>query len=213
MKTAILSLFLLGMVGWGQTHKMHPKPKPVPRITKDGDLIVPDGRLIVAEPTTTPHLARQDGTTTVVYQQNDDYMHWCEPNKPCPDISQAIIQTVQEPTLQMTGVSGKTFTLKAPHINDANAPEKATLSFDQPGSGRIDRLSDEEYAKLQQLRKYLADAEAEVLKAHGVDLGNPGCNTSGNISTCDAIFRQGDTYEFRGQFLLISVPLPPAEPK
>ena len=93
----------------------------------------------------------------------------------------------------------------------------AWLTQDSPSSsqGRIDRLSDEEYARLQKLRQAVKDAETEIAKAHGVDFGQayvpPRCLYSdmGCMAwdkTTEVQARAADRYEYRGQFLLVNVP-------
>lgn len=106
-----------------------------------------------------------------------------------------------------------------------NAPATTGLvivtSMSDPNIGlRIDRMSDEEYAKLQAARKALADTEATIEKAHGADLRTKVDDE--NFSPIDHLcvapyelhsigwdaygcyyFRTPDTVEFRGQFLLV----------
>lgn len=82
--------------------------------------------------------------------------------------------------------------------------------------GRIDRLSDAEYASLKKLRQAVVDEEAKIAKAHGVDFGQPySAPTCGAWDMGQCIGYQIDTevqarpaerYEFRGQFLLVNVP-------
>jgi hypothetical protein len=91
----------------------------------------------------------------------------------------------------------------------------STLSFDDPKSGRIDRLSDDEYAELQKLRAAVAAKEKEIAKAHGVALesvlthkGVNTCLADAPFYTCDIDRYSGpDAYEYRGQYLLVNVPL------
>ena len=97
----------------------------------------------------------------------------------------------------------------------------SVMSIDQEGSGRVDRLTDTEYSRLQKLRQAVADAEKEIAVAHGVKwvpLGNcksPPIEGNGGVyAVClppdlvpDSIF------EFRGQFLLIDVPSAAKEAK
>lgn len=94
----------------------------------------------------------------------------------------------------------------------ASVPSHATM---QSQTGRIDLLSDAEYASLQKLRQAVADEETRIAKSHGVDFG-----VNGHIATCgaydmghcigwnndDVTDRPADRYEYRGQFLLVNVP-------
>jgi len=106
---------------------------------------------------------------------------------------------------------GAAQTTKPPNCIGHDAKGNCTAleqASDDPKSGRIDRLSDDEYAELQKLRDAVAAKEKEIAKAHGVDFGNPGCVSTTNLVMCDSIYRPGDTYEYRGQYLLVNVPAP-----
>lgn len=82
-------------------------------------------------------------------------------------------------------------------------------------TGRIDRLTPVEYAGLQKLRQAVADEETRVAKAHGVRWKERMVNDcSGDICASGHIMQfPQDSYEFRGQFLLINVPDASAEGK
>ena len=88
---------------------------------------------------------------------------------------------------------------------------KETVDVDSQ-TGRVVKLSDEEYARLQKLRQAVADEEKKIAAAHGVD-------TEGDMYPCgkDAVYgtcgvypewkpRYPDRWQFRGQWLLINVP-------
>lgn len=78
------------------------------------------------------------------------------------------------------------------------------------GVQRVVSLSSNEYARLQKLRQAVVDAETEIAKAHNVRLRNRyDClqdQRMGNACSYDGLPDDKDTYEFRGQFLLINVP-------
>lgn len=93
--------------------------------------------------------------------------------------------------------------------------DKGSLSIDTQASGRIVKLSDEEYARLQKLRQAVVDAETEIAKGHGVDpVGVAG--DSGQCLIADGrcltwarepvAYKAPDRYQFAGQFLLINLP-------
>ena len=82
-------------------------------------------------------------------------------------------------------------------------------------SGRVDRLSNEEYKRLTDAEAALAKVKTDIAAAHGVQF-----SVSRSQATCaasdlgqslvrndDAVPSiKGDTYEFRGQFLLVDIP-------
>lgn len=74
------------------------------------------------------------------------------------------------------------------------------------GGERVVRLSGDDYAHLQKLRKAVTDAETEIAKEHGVHpaVFDP-CPRDTNLF-CGEGLRQADHFEFRGQFLLVNVP-------
>jgi hypothetical protein len=112
---------------------------------------------------------------------------------------------VATPEFHIAGAAGE-FVLKATHLESGPIAD-ATLSFTQAGSGRIDRLSDNEYALLKRLRKELEEAETTIALAHGVDFGAHCASPDPRATVvCDAVYRPSDRIEFRGQFLLINVP-------
>lgn len=117
----------------------------------------------------------------------------------------------------------------------AEGPTQTSLRIDktygpvvivESQTSRIERLTSTEYAGLQKLRQAVAGEETRIAKAHGVEffrLGHvctrwaivitesgPYCETHDQVST-----KFGDSYEFRGQFLLINVPdaAPESRPK
>lgn len=115
------------------------------------------------------------------------------------------LQPMTDPTPQLGSINGSdVFVLKATHISD-NQSDKAVLSFSQPGSGRIDRLSNEEYERLQKLRQAVADAETEIAKSHEVTVKTY-CDGGLEQGGCLGKWVPGDSYEFHGQFLLVNVP-------
>jgi hypothetical protein len=87
-------------------------------------------------------------------------------------------------------------------------------------AGRIVKLSDNEYTRLRNLRQAVTDAEMEIAKAHGVDVKgdmNPCADQTITSSGC-GIYpewkpRYPDSYEFRGQFLLVNVPQAGTKPE
>lgn len=76
--------------------------------------------------------------------------------------------------------------------------------------GRVDRLTEPEYAKLQKLRQAVKDEETAIAKAHGVDtVGQEPClpyTYAVNYPCLSLPYIAPDVYEYRGQFLLINVP-------
>lgn len=107
------------------------------------------------------------------------------------------------------------FTLQATNL-DKPGIEDATLSFDQKGSGRIDRLSDNEYSRLQKLRQAVADAENEIAVAHGITAPRWCADVDPNLGlqggNCE-LMTWGSYYRYQGQFLILSVPPPVPEAK
>ena len=84
-------------------------------------------------------------------------------------------------------------------------------------TGRVVKLSDEEYARLQKLRQAVADEERNIAAAHGVllvpKLIHTGTNTCLSViyitglPSCDTDqYQPSDKWQFRGQWLLINVP-------
>jgi hypothetical protein len=95
---------------------------------------------------------------------------------------------------------------------DNNVPGSVYV---QSQTGRVVKLSDDEYARLQKLRQAVADEEKKIAAAHGVDFGqvyipppciayDMGCMEWDKTKEVQA--RPADHYEFRGQWLLINVP-------
>ena len=90
---------------------------------------------------------------------------------------------------------------------------KETVDVDSQ-TGRVVKLSDEEYARLQKLRQAVADEEKKIAAAHGVDItgcvphGDTFCTKGGDLFHGGQIVPAWfpDRYEFRGQWLLINVP-------
>ena len=85
-------------------------------------------------------------------------------------------------------------------------------------TGRVVKLSDEEYARLQKLRQAVADEEKKIALAHGVDFGqvyvpapciayDMGCMAWDKTKEVQS--RLADRYQFRGQWLFINVPSKP----
>ena len=84
-------------------------------------------------------------------------------------------------------------------------------------TGRVVKLSDEEYARLQKLRQAVADEERKIALAHGVllvpKLIHAGTNTClatsyiTGLPSCDTDqYQSADRWQFRGQWLFINVP-------
>jgi hypothetical protein len=82
-------------------------------------------------------------------------------------------------------------------------------------TGRVVKLSDEEYARLQKLRQAVADEEKKIAAAHGVDFGqvyvpapctfyDMGCTEWDKTKEVQS--RPADHWKFRGQWLFINVP-------
>jgi len=96
---------------------------------------------------------------------------------------------------------------------------KETIDVDSQ-TGRVVKLSDEEYARLQKLRQAVADEEKKIAVAHGVDTegdlypcGKPSkdyTNLWESGIACEMPvgwnYKYPDRWQFRGQFLLINVP-------
>ena len=93
-------------------------------------------------------------------------------------------------------------------------------------TGRVVKLSDVEYARLQKLRQAVADAEREIAKAHDVELYvhcYSGTDLVAGVHDTSCHWHDGspealagleppvtiqpDHYEFRSQFLLINLPV------
>ena len=119
-----------------------------------------------------------------------------------------------KPICPPNGCSGGT-------VAKSTAPKAVQITLapdalDGVDKSRIDLLTNEEYDRLQKLRQAVADAEKEIAKAHGVQLelkqiyeGSHTCLATSLFSSCDNDrYSYPDTYEFRGQFLLINVPKP-----
>ena len=83
-------------------------------------------------------------------------------------------------------------------------------------TGRVVKLSDEEYAHLQKLRQAVADEEKKIAIAHGVDTegdlypcGKPTSTILSNMSCVMPVgwnYKYPDHWQFRGQWLFINVP-------
>ena len=82
-------------------------------------------------------------------------------------------------------------------------------------TGRVVKLSDEEYTHLQKLRQAVADEEKKIAAAHGVDFGqvyvpapciayDMGCMAWDKTKEVQS--RPADRWQFRGQWLLINLP-------
>ena len=82
-------------------------------------------------------------------------------------------------------------------------------------TGRVVKLSDEEYARLQKLRQAVADEEMKIAAAHGVDFGqvyvpapciayDMGCMAWDKTKEVQS--RPADRWQFRGQWLFINIP-------
>jgi hypothetical protein len=80
-------------------------------------------------------------------------------------------------------------------------------------TGRVVKISDEEYARLQKLRQAVADEEKKIALAYGVLLvprlihaGTNNCLATG-LPSCDTDqYQSADRWQFRGQWLLINMP-------
>lgn len=91
--------------------------------------------------------------------------------------------------------------------NSVDSVESLNVSADykhavvlESHTGRVVRITDEEYNRLQKLRQAVSDAEMEIAKTHGVDLGSQICDMGCSWT------RLPNSYEFLGQFLLVNVP-------
>jgi hypothetical protein len=84
-------------------------------------------------------------------------------------------------------------------------------------TGRVVKLSDEDYARLQKLRQAVADEEMKIAAAHGVllvpKLIHAGTNTClatsylTGLPSCDTDqYQAADRWQFRGQWLFINIP-------
>jgi hypothetical protein len=82
-------------------------------------------------------------------------------------------------------------------------------------TGRVVKLSDEEYTHLQKLRQAVADEEKKIAAAHGVDFGqvyipapciayDMGCVAWDKTKEVQS--RPADRWQFRGQWLFINIP-------
>ena len=82
-------------------------------------------------------------------------------------------------------------------------------------TGRVVKLSDEEYMRLQKLRQAVADEEKKIAVLHGVDFGqvyvpapciayDMGCMAWDKTKEVQS--RPADHWQFRGQWLLINLP-------
>jgi hypothetical protein len=120
---------------------------------------------------------------------------------------------LEPPTLRLVSPNGNAeFELKITHGNDGNIKD-VTLSLDAKEGGRIDRISDSEFERLQKLRQAVKDAEVEIARAHGVKTEESCIGDTANSKdvvcrwTKDPIYwRASDHYEFHGQFLLVNLP-------
>lgn len=73
------------------------------------------------------------------------------------------------------------------------------VTVEGPGKSAIERLTPYEYARLLKVRQAVVDEEKRIAGAHGVVMDA--------CVTCLVYPPQvNDSYEFRGQFLLINVP-------
>ena len=94
---------------------------------------------------------------------------------------------------------------------DLNVPGSVYVNSQ---TGRVVKLSDEEYARRQKLIQALADEDKKIAAAHGVDTtgcvphGDTFCTKGGDLFHGGQIVPAWfpDRYEFRGQWLLINVP-------
>jgi hypothetical protein len=83
-------------------------------------------------------------------------------------------------------------------------------------TGRVVKLSDEEYNRLQKLRQAVVDEEKKIAIAHGVDTegdlypcGKPTSTILSNMSCVMPVgwnYKYPDHWQFRGQWLLINLP-------
>jgi hypothetical protein len=82
-------------------------------------------------------------------------------------------------------------------------------------TGRVVKLSDEEYTHLQKLRQAVADEEKKIAAARGVDFGqvyvpapciayDMGCMAWDKTKEVQS--RPADHLQFRGQWLFINIP-------
>jgi len=115
------------------------------------------------------------------------------------------------PAFSLTDPSSGTTFLGNLEVNEAFEQRVSVRSK----NGRVDRLSNEEYKRLTDAEAALAKVKTDIAAAHGVQF-----SVSRSQATCaasdlgqslvrndDAVPSiKGDTYEFRGQFLLVDIP-------
>jgi hypothetical protein len=126
-------------------------------------------------------------------------------------VSQTLINLSPYPNLSVGAVAVGAYPAKVTASKDF----KESVDVDSQ-TGRVVKLSDDEYARLKKLHKALADEEKKIAAAHGVDtegdmypcrkptltiLSNMACVVSPEWEP-----RYPDRYRFRGQWLLINVP-------
>ena len=150
--------------------------------------------------------------TVAVAQTPAPKLSVCQPNgKDCVAI--AVTKPLElipysNISISKISVGAVTYTSKVTATKDF----KESVDVDSQ-TGRVVKLSDEEYARLQKLRQAVADEEKKIAAAHGVD-------TEGDMYPCgkDAVYgtmcgvypewkpRYPDRWQFRGQWLFINVP-------
>jgi hypothetical protein len=123
-------------------------------------------------------------------------------------VSQTLINLSPYPNLGVGAVAVGAYPAKVTASKDF----KESVDVDSQ-TGRVVKLSDEEYARLQKLRQAVADEEKKIAAAHGVDTEGDmyPCGKDAGYGTMCAVItewkpRYPDKWQFRGQWLLINVP-------
>ena len=151
--------------------------------------------------------------TVAVAQTPAPKLSVCQPNgKDCVAIAvPKPLELIPYSNISISKISvgAVTYTSKVTATKDF----KESVDVDSQ-TGRVVKLSDEEYARLQKLRQAVADEEKKIAAAHGVDItgcvphGDTFCTKGGDLFHGGQIVPAWfpDRYEFRGQWLLINVP-------
>jgi len=126
-------------------------------------------------------------------------------------VSQTLINLSPYPNLSVGAVAVGAYPAKVTASKDF----KESVDVDSQ-TGRVVKLSDDEYARLQKLRQAVADEEKKIAVAHGVDTegdlypcGKPTLTILSNMACVVSPEwkpRYPDKWQFRGQWLLINVP-------
>ena len=154
--------------------------------------------------------------TVAVAQTPAPKLSVCQPNgKDCVAIAvPKPLELIPYSNISISNISigAVTYTAKVTATKDF----KESVDVDSQ-TGRVVKLSDEEYERLQKLRQAVADEEKKIAAAHGVllvpKLIHTGTNTClaaiyiTGLPSCDTDqYQPSDKWQFRGQWLLINVP-------